>query len=111
MSDQIIGSLWRRKRDGVIVRVTGWDANWDDVHWKSVDDTKRKGVIWWGNWKNKYEPADQPDQADTKPSPTAIQRAREALYYATGHYHSIEAIERALTAALEASATQGGGRR
>ena len=48
------GQIWRRKRDGKLVRITKYDAYWQDARWVG-HSFKGKGVIWAWNLDNLYE--------------------------------------------------------
>lgn len=49
-----IGQVWRRKRDGMVVRITSYESNYADCGWREVDG-KRRGQIFAYNLFDRYE--------------------------------------------------------
>ena len=56
-----VGQRWRRKRDGRVVEIIGFNAEWDDCAWRDTEDPKRKGDIFGTNLRVNYERVDVPD--------------------------------------------------
>jgi hypothetical protein len=67
VTDITIGQTWRRKKDGLIVRVTGYNDLHKDVGWKELNGPKR-GAVYHYNFITRYE---------LVPAEDELKRARE----------------------------------
>lgn len=50
-----VGQIWRRKRDGVKIRLVSVDETNADWRWERVDDPLARGVVFDWNLVNRYE--------------------------------------------------------